>query len=239
MKKYLKIFGYDKEELLPLIDNIFANSPMADYSLETTDLDSLLTIEADYFSDMERAIMACYDSFGMKVYADEIVSLPQRAIDYLRINDSMLSTAESITGGLIASTIIDISGASDVFYSGLVTYSSDAKVGLLGVSKDTIDAFGAVSPDVCYQMAIGLLNDPHVSYGISTTGLASEGGEFSTEKPVGLTYIGIADEVKCEVYKYIFKGDRNEIRRKAVNAALFKLICRIKMPTDFDSLIVQ
>ncbi len=239
MKKYLKIFGYEKEEITPLLEQIFKDAAMAEYTLDNSNLDNLLTVEGEYDSDIDKYLLIAYDVFGKAVYADDDFSLSKCIGDYMRLSGGYVATAESLTGGLVAARIVDVPGASDYFYFSQVTYNEQAKIDYLGVSAISLKEHGAVSPDVCYQMAVGLLKDNHVSYGVSTTGLASIGGEESEEKPVGLTYIGISDDVKCEVFKYIFKGTRSEIRNKAANAALFRLLSRLKTPVDFSSIVVD
>ena len=134
----------------------------------------------------------------------------------------MLATAESLTGGSIASSIVDVPGCSNVFYGGAVSYSNDAKIKYLGVAEETIGDFGAVSEQTAIEMATGLLND-NVQIGISTTGIAGPTGG-SLNKPVGLVYISVTDNERTEVYKNVFKGDREQIRNQARDMALFYAI---------------
>lgn len=130
-----------------------------------------------------------------------------------------LSSAESCTGGLIASTLISYSGISEVFMEGAVTYSNMAKIRRLGVKKDTLDNYGAVSEQVAIEMAKGIANTSETDIGISTTGIAGPGGG-TLEKPVGLVYIGICIKGKVYARKYLFDGDRAEVRNKATMCAL-------------------
>ncbi len=135
----------------------------------------------------------------------------------------MLATAESCTGGLIASLITAIEGSSDVFDRGFVTYSNDAKTDCLGVPISLINKFGAVSKQVAKAMADGALANSGAHLSLSVTGIAGPGGG-TQEKPVGLVCIGSAlirsDTI---VEKHIFSGDRDAVRNKTVAQAITML----------------
>ena len=133
-----------------------------------------------------------------------------------------ISTAESCTGGLVSATLINYAGVSSVFMEGCVTYSNEAKINRLGVKKETLDKFGAVSEETAREMAKGIANNFKTNIGLSTTGIAGPGGG-SNEKPVGLVYIGIYINGKTIVKKFIFDGNRQEIRLKATNTILNEL----------------
>lgn len=135
----------------------------------------------------------------------------------------MLATAESCTGGLIASLITAIEGSSDVFDRGFVTYSNDAKTDCLGVPISLINKFGAVSKQVAKAMADGALANSGAHLSLSVTGIAGPGGG-TQEKPVGLVCIASAlirsDTI---VEKHIFSGDRDAVRNKTVAQAITML----------------
>ena len=133
-----------------------------------------------------------------------------------------ISTAESCTGGLVSATLINYPGVSSVFMEGCVTYSNEAKINRLGVKKETLDKFGAVSEETAREMAEGIAKNFKTNIGLSTTGIAGPGGG-SKEKPVGLVYIGIYINGKTIVKKFIFEGNRQEIRLKATNSILNEL----------------
>ncbi|WP_036949175.1 CinA family protein [Pseudobutyrivibrio ruminis] len=131
-----------------------------------------------------------------------------------------VATAESCTGGLIASSIVDIPGASDCFNEGYVTYSNEAKMKNLGVSADTLREFGAVSSQTAAEMASGVRKAANADFGISSTGIAGPGGG-TKEKPVGLVYIGCAyGDNKCVTKKLQLDGDRTQVRNAAAKEAL-------------------
>lgn len=131
----------------------------------------------------------------------------------------VVATAESCTGGMISSIITDVPGSSAIFGYGMVTYSNEAKMKILGVNEDTLVQFGAVSKETAYEMAKGLMNLSCADVAVSVTGIAGPGGG-SAEKPVGLVYMGIATEEGVFTKKNLFSGDRDEIRKQTVNTAL-------------------
>lgn len=130
-----------------------------------------------------------------------------------------LSVAESCTGGEICTRLTNVSGSSKYFERGIVTYSNAAKVELLKVNEDTIAQVGAVSPEVAMQMAEGVRAVSGTDIGISTTGILGPTGA-TTNKPVGLVYIGYCDEKVCTAKKFLFGDDRILNKQRATQAAL-------------------
>ena len=133
-----------------------------------------------------------------------------------------VATAESCTGGMIASTIVDYPGASDCFNEGYVTYSNEAKMKNLNVSEATLIKYGAVSEETAREMAMGVRKKASADFGLSSTGIAGPGGG-TKEKPVGLVYIACAYGDKCLVRKLQLKGDRTSVRRQTTEEALLLL----------------
>ena len=131
----------------------------------------------------------------------------------------VVSTAESCTGGMIASAITDVPGSSAIFGYGMVTYSNEAKRMILGVKKETLDRVGAVSEETAFEMAKGLKRVSGADVAVSVTGIAGPGGG-SEQKPVGLVYMGLAKGDEIFVKKNLFSGSRDEIRRQTVKTAL-------------------
>ena len=130
-----------------------------------------------------------------------------------------ISTAESCTGGMVASKLIEVPGISENFIESIVSYSNEAKIKRLKVKKETLEKYGAVSEEVAREMLAGLKTD----VGISTTGIAGPGGG-TKDKPVGLVYIGIKVKDEVKVFKRELKGDRNKIRQRAMMHALYNLL---------------
>ena len=134
-----------------------------------------------------------------------------------------VALAESCTGGLVAATITDVAGSSGYFLGGVVSYSNDAKASLLDVPHATLDAHGAVSAQVAKAMAAGARARFGASLAASITGVAGPDGG-SEEKPVGLTYVGLATPAGVDVRRFQFAGDRAGNREAAARVALEWLI---------------
>tara|TARA_B000000532_G_scaffold144586_1_gene116128 strand:+ start:100 stop:561 length:462 start_codon:yes stop_codon:yes gene_type:complete len=131
-----------------------------------------------------------------------------------------VSFAESCTGGLLASTVTSINGASKVFNLGLITYSNQSKIKVLKVNKNIIKKYGAVSYECCKSMVNNLAKISKANINISITGIAGPKGG-TKQKPVGLVYIGIKKGNKIKVNKYLFKSQkRSSIQRATVKKAL-------------------
>tara|TARA_B100000767_G_scaffold266682_1_gene284394 strand:- start:293 stop:754 length:462 start_codon:yes stop_codon:yes gene_type:complete len=131
-----------------------------------------------------------------------------------------ISFAESCTGGLIASTITSISGASKVFNLGLVTYSNQAKIKVLKVNKNIIAKYGAVSHECCLAMVNNLSKISKANINVSVTGIAGPKGG-TKQKPVGLVYIGVKKGDKTQINKCLFKSKKRlSIQKAAVRKTL-------------------
>lgn len=151
--------------------------------------------------------------------------MEEELVEILTKKQYKITTAESCTGGLVAATIVNVSGASEVFQAGFVTYANEAKEKELGVKSETLQTYGAVSEKTAKEMAIGCAAHAKAQVGISTTGIAGPGGG-TAEKPVGLVYIGCAVRSNVYVEKNVFSGDRQQVRRQAADRAIgFALEC--------------
>lgn len=130
-----------------------------------------------------------------------------------------ISTAESCTGGLIANFLTNISGSSNFFDRGVVSYSNNSKIDLLNVSKNILEKNGAASKEVACAMADGIRKLSNADIGLATTGIAGPTGG-TDEKPVGLVYIAISTAEKTDVKEFKFNGNRLENKTSTLNAAL-------------------
>ncbi len=135
-----------------------------------------------------------------------------------------IATAESCTGGLIAATLTEVPGSSDVVERGFVTYSNEAKQAMLGVPAATIEKFGAVSRETAEAMAAGALANSPAELAVSVTGVAGPGGG-STEKPVGLVHFAVASKGGALIHREKSFGDigRARVRHASVVEALAML----------------
>lgn len=150
-------------------------------------------------------------------------------VELLKEKGLTLATAESCTGGLVAKCITDVSGASSVFYGGVVSYDNKVKMGVLGVKEETLRDYGAVSSYTAQEMAIGTRRACFTDIGISTTGIAGPTGG-TPEKPVGTVYIGacLGDKVFSKRLNIDPSFSRERIREEAVRELISYIICKIK-----------
>lgn len=156
----------------------------------------------------------------------ELHNVAARAVALLKEKGLTVATAESCTGGMIAAAITDVAGASRVFGTGVVSYSCDCKMKLLGVSAATLDAEGAVCAATAAQMAEGVRHVGDAAIGVSVTG---EAGPIAAENhPVGTVFIGLADTDGTVTEEHHFEGDRAAIRRQAACAVLSLLVRRLE-----------
>lgn len=160
-----------------------------------------------------------YKQFNEFIYGGLDDTLEGVVVKMLTEKNMIISMAESCTGGLLASKIVNVSGSSKVFKESFVTYSNEAKIKHLGVSKQTLDTLGAVSEEVAYEMAIGTANKTLSDIAISITGIAGPTGD-TPDKPIGLTYFGLSHNGVTKTYKRIFNGNRKMIRTRATVFAL-------------------
>ncbi len=155
----------------------------------------------------------------------ELLALAERLQGLCLGRRLTVAVAESCTGGLVAAVLTEIPGASGYFRGGVVSYSDDVKSGLLGVPEAMFAAHGAVSAQVARAMAVGARERFGVSLAASVTGIAGPDGG-SAEKPVGLTYVGLADAGMADVRRHAWTGDRAANRHESVRAVLRWLIER-------------
>lgn len=148
----------------------------------------------------------------------------------LRARGAHVSFAESLTGGLIAATLVENSGASAVLNESYVTYAPESKMRILGVTRETVETVGVVSARCAREMAAGVRRVSGADWGVSATGLAGpEGG--TAETPVGTVFIGVAGPDGVQALEFHFQGDRMAVRLQAVQAA-FEALCRAMEPGE-------
>jgi nicotinamide-nucleotide amidase len=161
-----------------------------------------------------------------------------RVGDALRTEGWTVAAAESLTGGLVGSRLTDVPGSSDYFDRAVVTYSNDAKRDALAVSREALDAHGAVSAPVAREMARGARDTADTTWSVSTTGIAGPTGG-TDEKPVGLVFVGVAyagpwgsetSFVRAE--RYVFDGDRHAVKEKSATQALADLLSAVEEVRD-------
>ena len=160
-----------------------------------------------------------------------LVALASAIQDVMIERGLTLSTAESCTGGLIAYVLTEIAGSSDFYVGGLVSYSNGLKERELGVDEVTLERHGAVSAQTCVAMAEGARRRYQADVAVAVTGIAGPGGA-SDAKPVGLTYIGVADSDGHEVRRFVWHDDRHGNKLRSAAAALILVVERLDAPRD-------
>lgn len=148
--------------------------------------------------------------------------MEQKVSSYFVENGLTLGSVESFTGGLFASTITSISGASKFYKGSFITYATEEKINLLRIPEELVQQYGVVSKEIAYHMANNARQLLNVDVCVSFTGNA--GPEAMENKPVGEVHIGIATKDDARIYSLNLSGTRDEIRRQAVEFALKKLI---------------
>ena len=232
VSKYIRFFGVGESGLEMQIKDILdsqTNPTVALYAKESEVL-IRVTASSDSVEESEKMIDAKIEEIseicGQYIYliGDDSISSSQTELDKvvaeMLIERGMtLSVAESCTGGMVASTLINYPGISRVLLEGCVTYSNEAKMARLGVKKETLDKYGAVSAQTAEEMARGIASSLNTDIGISTTGIAGPDGG-TEEKPVGLVYFGVYYKGETFSVKRIFSGDRKKVRERAAKEAL-------------------
>jgi PncC family amidohydrolase len=151
------------------------------------------------------------------------INLVNKVSDELKKQRQTLATAESCTGGLLAHTLTNISGSSNYFDRGVISYSNTSKKDLLDVPEQLLQKYGAVSQQVAEHMAKGIRQKASVDYGIATTGIAGPTGG-TKDKPIGLIYIAIATKDSVITKRFLFSGNRLTNKENTVTAVLELLL---------------
>ena len=232
--KILRTFGLGESKmetvLLPLIDGQ-TDPTIATYAKEgecSLRIASKRPTKEEAEAAVEDMTARVMDIIGEYVYSTDNEELADVVANMLLDKNITISCAESCTGGLFAGTLINTDGISKVFDRGIVTYSNEAKIKELGVKVETLDTFGAVSPETAAEMAEGIRAKTGTDMAVSVTGIAGPGGG-SADKPVGLVYIGIAYDGKTDVVKAQMRNvTRNWNRNYAVLTMLHEIYKRIK-----------
>ena len=165
---------------------------------------------------------------------DPLVGLAERLQGVCLGRGLTVALAESCTGGLVADAITDVAGSSGYFVGGVVSYSNEAKQQLLGVPEAILAAHGAVSAQVARAMAEGARGRFGVAVAASVTGIAGPDGG-SDAKPVGLTYVAVADESGVDVRRHLWSGDRAANKVSSAAAVLELLLERVEAPVAAGS----
>lgn len=182
---------------------------------------------------MNEAIDYIKKRAGQYIYGEDQATIEQAVADLLFEKKLTITIAESCTGGLISHKLTQIPGSSQYFNRGVVAYSNEAKVDILRVSPETIDQYGAVSPETALEMAKGIRQISGTDIGLSTTGIAGPAGG-TPEKPVGLVFVGYVDSKTNLVEKHYFSRERWWNKERTAVTAL-DLVRRVLLGITKDS----
>ena len=225
VSKVLRIVGIGEASMAQRVDDIISQQGNPTVAPYAKDSEVILRITAragsreegeNLIAPMEATIR---ERLGEDIYGEGDTSLEGETVKLLLNKKQTLAVAESCTGGLVASLLVNYPGISAAFMEGLVTYSNEAKIRALRVNPETIEKFGAVSEETAREMAEGIARRAGTDIGLSTTGVAGpEGG--TPEKPVGLVCLGLYLKGEVRSKQMSLTGNRNHVRSKAATAAI-------------------
>jgi len=215
-------YGIGESVLETTVKDLFTEGDIF-YEFLVKDYGTLIRLQTkiENKKNVAKIVKKLYNRISEFIIGEDNDRIENTIYEYLNSgkNSLTISTAESCTGGMVASKLIEVPGISENFIESIVSYSNEAKIKRLKVKKETLEKYGAVSEEVAREMLAGLKTD----VGISTTGIAGPGGG-TKDKPVGLVYIGIKVKDEVKVFKRELKGDRNKIRQRAMMHALYNLL---------------
>lgn len=220
LRRCIRTFGLSETDVEEKMGSVFGTDLREGFSLISGP--SGVDIYIPPYASEEGGFARLVNELGSYVYAVQAVGLEEIVLELLKREEKTLSTAESVTGGLLAATIVSVPGASESYLEGFTTYSDGSKVDRLGVDAGVIETAGAVSREVCLQMADGARRVAGSDFAVSTTGIAGPAGG-SPDKPVGLCFVGLAAPDLLYCRKLLVGGGRERIRLRVTHAALDQL----------------
>jgi nicotinamide-nucleotide amidase len=220
--RLLRLYGVGEMQVVPVLEA--ARHDLLDVAVTASVGEITLRLAAPSGAAATRQMVRLVEalSAALPVYSSDGRTVDELVADTLRAAGATVAVAESCTGGLLGGRLTTLPGSSDYFLGGVVAYADSVKTGLLRVPQEQLDAHGAVSPQVAGSMAHGVRSLTGATYGLSTTGIAGPAGG-TTDKPVGLVYIGCAGPQGERVAEHRIGGDRQTVRRWTVTAALHLL----------------
>jgi nicotinamide-nucleotide amidase len=231
--EHFRTIGVGESQLVEMLGDVVVNLDAFSVSWlpNTFGVDIVLTQRPDTAVDLmdaeaNRLHGRLVEMLGTKYYTRGELSLAKVVGDALAARSQTVAAAESLTGGTVARLFTEHSGSSAYFLASTVAYANEAKVDLLGVRAQSIEEFGAVSEEVCTEMAHGIRRRAKATYGLATTGIAGPTGA-TPHKPVGLTFIGVAWDGGAQVKRLIYTGDRHMIRERAAHGVIWLLHDRL------------
>ena len=219
------LVGIKKTEILRSLNTIV--SPSITYSLQQLFALWIVELRIENHSappsNKELLISRVQDYFSENIIAFNETNLSIIVGQHLRRRGETISTAESCTAGKIASWLADIPGSSSYLMEGAIVYSNQSKTRLCGVPSQMIAQYGAVSSQVAIALSEGILTRSHTDWALAVTGIAGPGGG-SAQKPVGTVHISCSSAYGTKERRFLFSGDRQEIRDQTATQALVLLL---------------
>ncbi len=225
VSRVLRIAGVGESSMETIVKDLIDSQTNPSIAPYAKDAESILRITAKAKDKqqaeqmIEPVAQEIYRRFGNDIYAEGETNMQTTVAKLLIDKQKTIATAESCTGGAIASALVEYAGISSTFIDGCVTYSNASKQNRLGVKSETLQKYGAVSPQTAIEMAEGAAKTANANIGLSTTGVAGPDGG-TEQKPVGLVYIGLTIDGVTTVKECHFVGNREKIRVRAVYTAL-------------------
>ena len=225
ISRVLRIAGVGESIMETMVKDLIDSQTNPTIAPYAKDSESILRITAKAKSEQEAEKMIApvaeeiYRRFGHDVYGEGETNMQTVVAELLIQKQKTIATAESCTGGAIASALVEYPGISSVFLVGCVTYYNASKQKRLDVKAETLQKYGAVSPETAKEMAEGAAKTAGTHIGLATTGIAGPDGG-TEQKPVGLVYIGLTIDGVTQTKECHFVGNREKIRTRAVYTAL-------------------
>lgn len=222
--RVIKIFGLGESEIEQSLQDLMGNDQLgmtllANQSEMHVRLVVRTASEQKATTLLDEAERVIRERLGAKVFGTNDETMLGIVNEVLKSRQFTISTAESCTGGLLGATLTQEPGSSEIYLGGVVSYSNSLKEKFLGVNPQTLNTYGAVSPETACEMAAGVKEHSGSDLAVGITGIAGPGGG-NDEKPVGLVYIGLATSEGVQAIKFQFHGQRKSIRQLSVKAAL-------------------
>lgn len=224
LTKHYRLMNIGESDSEPLITDLYIKYPhvkIAPYA-NVGVIDYALTTTENYEKEFSKCCEDFVNILGEFIIGDWTLTIQEIIVKNLKDKQMTISIAESCTGGMLSSSIVDVPGSSEVFLEGMVTYSNEAKIKRLGVKEETLNTYGAVSKETAIEMAKGIKERSNADIGLSITGIAGPSGG-TKEKPVGLVYSAICFKQNTYVFENIYGGDRYKVRQRATMQLLYEL----------------
>jgi nicotinamide-nucleotide amidase len=225
VRRTIKVLGPGESQVDEILAPVMENNRGCSIALLASDgeVHIKITAEGENESDSRRIIdeltQAIHEKLRKHIFGYDDETLPQQVGKMLVQKKQKLAVAESCTAGMLGSMITEVSGSSDYFWGGIISYSNECKMKILGVNPATLEQYGAVSRETAEEMARGIRKLSATDYALAITGIAGPSGG-TKEKPVGLVYIALASDRECIVKELKFIGSREAIRKLSAKSAL-------------------